>query len=146
LAVCYTLFVSGSDSWETNNVTLELQQELRKAAEWLKQDLVQGGASTITDVPADGAWYTAITFRTCAGISNGNIAWSSNTVNFARSGTQLVRTSGSSTRTLAQNIGTLQFKRDVGSPQVVYVNLQASKTAKGRSLTADSGFKVTLRN
>lgn len=166
------VLLSGSDSWQVNSVMAELQQERRKAVEWMKMDLQQGGYSTITNVPADGAWYTTITFYTSNGVSSGNISWSSNTVNFALSGSpnyQLIRTSGASSRVIATDIHTLQFRRldedddndgvlDAGEddnsngildvrPSVVEVSITAQKnTLKGQTLTSSTTFEVKMRN
>src|SRR3989344_5470690 len=64
---CLMIFVSGSDSWQVNRIKIEVQQEVRKAIEAIKADLVQGGSSTV-DVPADDSWYTAITFKVPSGV------------------------------------------------------------------------------
>ena len=144
------VLLSGSDSWQVNSVMAELQQERRKAVEWMKEDLLQGGYSTITNVPADGVWYTTITFNTSAGVSGGNITWSTNTVRFLLGGsgsTELQKVSGSTTKVIAEDIHTLQFRRQSTTPSVVEVSLTAQKnTLKGATLSATTTFKVKMRN
>ncbi len=150
LGACLVLFLASSDSWQTNSVRVELQQELRKAVDWMRQDLLVAGASTITNVPADGTWDNTISFRTATGVSNGAVVWSGSTIQFQRGGTgslDLQRVSGAQTKVLAKNISTLQFRRLAASPQLLEVNVIASKTTlKGRSLSNTISFKVALRN
>ncbi len=150
LGACLMLFLSGSETWMTTSTQVEIQQEIRKSVDWMKQDLLQAGASTITNVPADGAWYTSITFRTANGISSGAISWSADTITFQRGGTgslQLQRVSGGQTRVLANSINTLQFRRQASSSQVVEVNVVAQKnTIKGRTISSTATFKVDLMN
>ena len=150
LGACLMLFLSGSNTWMDSGTQVEVQQELRKAVDWMRYDLQQAGASTITNVPADGAWYTSITFRTATGVSSGVISWSANTITFQRGGsgsTQLQRVSGGATKVLATSISTLQFRRQASSSQVVEVNVQTQQnTIKGRTMSASTTFKVDLRN
>jgi type II secretory pathway component PulJ len=144
---CFTIMASSSSSFQVNRVKVELQQELRKAQNWMINDLRQTGSSVITNVPADGTSYSTITFRTSTGASGGAATWSTDTVQFALSGTQLQRTSGATTRVLAQNISSLSFKRDVSTSNLVEVTVGAQKKAPGsKTLTASVTFKVELRN
>ena len=145
------ILLSGSESWQINSTKVEVQQEARKAGDWIKQELIQSGASTITNVPANGTWYTTITFKTAIGTSGGSISWSANTIQYsivaAGTGRRLVRTSGGTTRVLAVSMQSLQFRRQAATPNVVEVNLQARKlTPKGTTLTNNSNFKVKMRN
>ena len=147
LGVCFMLLLSGTDSWHVNGVLLEVKQELRKGTDWMRQELIESGGSTITNVPANGTWYTTITFRTSTGVSGGTITWSADTIQYLLSGTQLLRRSGGVDKILAQNMQTLQFRRQASTPNVVEVNMQAQKTTpKGTTLTANSNFKMRLRN
>ena len=147
---CLMILLSGSDSWQVNNARVQMHQELRKAADWMKEDLIEGGISTITNVPADGNSYTTITFKTSNGISGGNIVWSTDTIQFLLGGTnnnELQRKSGSTTKVLAQNIKSLQFKRQASTPSVVEISLQAEKnTFRGIVVTVNMNSKVQMRN
>ncbi len=157
LGICYMILISGSDSWETNSVRVELQQELRKAMDWITQDLRQAGSASIVNVPANGSAYTSITFRKAAGVSGGSITWDSSTTQYSlggTGGTQLLRQVGSQTAAvIAQNIQSLQFSRQASSSNVVNVSLQAEKaTLRGKTLTgkapiqASMSLKIYLRN
>ena len=150
VGVCSTIFLSGSDAWQVNTLSVQLQQERRKAMDWIKEDLVEAGVSTITDVPADDAWHNGITFKIPAGVSNSTITWSTNTTNFALGGTggyQVIRTVGGSTKVLAQNIHTLQFRRLSTAPNIVEISINSQKsTTRGILVSNTSSFKVKLRN
>ncbi|MBI5149864.1 MAG: prepilin-type N-terminal cleavage/methylation domain-containing protein [Candidatus Omnitrophica bacterium] len=149
LGICYTLLISGSDSWETNSARVELQQELRKAMDWIAQDLRQAGSASITNVPADGATYTSITFRKSAGASGGNLVWDSNTTTYSlggTGGTQLLRqVSGQTASVIAQDIQSLQFSRQASTANVVDVSLQAQKTTlRGKTLAGKTPIQASL--
>ncbi len=157
MGICYTLLISGSDSWETNSARVELQQELRKAMDWISQDLRQAGSASITNVPADGNTYTSITFRKSAGASGGNLVWDTNTTRYFLGGTgntQLQRQIGSQTASvIAQDMQSLQFSRQASTSNIVNVSIQTQKkTPRGKNLTgkapiqANLTFKIYLRN
>ena len=157
LAACYALLIAGSDSWETNEAKIELQQDLRRSVDWITQDLRQAGSVSITNVPADGAWYTLITFRKASSVSGGSIVWDTDTTKYLLGGsdsTQLQRQIGSQTpKVIGQNFQSLQFRRQSTSADVVDVTMQAQKkTPRGKNLTGkaaveqSTSFKVYLRN
>ena len=155
LGICYTLFISGSNSWETNSVRVELQQELRKAMDWITQDLRQAGSASITNGPVDpvdGTPYPSITFRKAAGVSGGNLVWDSSTTTYSlggTGGTQLLRqVSGQTASVIAQNIQSLQFSRQVSTSNIVDVSLQARKTTlrEKRPIQASLTLRIYLRN
>lgn len=157
LAACYVLLMAGSDSWETNEVKIELQQDLRKAVDWITQDLRQAGSVSITNVPANGTWYTLITFRKASSVSGGSVVWDTDTTNYLLGGsdsTQLQRQTGSQTpKVIGQNFQSLRFRRQSSSANIIDVALQArKKTPRGQNLTGkafvqdDLNFKVYLRN
>ena len=144
---CLTVLLSGSDSWQSNDVKLQLQQELRKGMDWMKNDLLQGGVSTITDVPADGNWYTTITFKTSNGVSGGNISWPSDTTQYLLSGNQLQRKVGSTTQSIAQSIRSLQVRRQASNSSLVEVLMSAQKNSlRGTIITDSLDFQVQFRN
>ena len=149
LGICYALLISGSDSWETNSARIELQQELRKAMDWVSQDLRQAGSASITNVPADGTAYTSITFRKSAGVSGGNLVWDSSTTRYflgGTGGTQLLRQVGSQAASvIAQNIQSVQFSRQASTANVVSVSLQTQKTTLRRKMMAEKAPSLTLK-
>lgn len=149
VAACYLAFAAGNQSWQVNRVQVELQQELRKAMDWMVSDLRQSGSSAIVDVPSDGVWYNTITFKIAAGINNSNISWSGD-IQYLLGGTnanQLLRQAGGQVKILAQAITSLQFRRQMATAGTVEVFLTAEKTTpQGQLLSQDRNFQVSLRN
>ena len=142
------IMLAGGDAWHTNSARIELQQELRKATDWMLLDLREAGRATITNVPDDGGAYPTITFRTATGVSAGATAWSANTVQFVLNNAgQLLRVSGAQSKVLANNIVFLGFTRQPTASSIVEVALGAQKdTATGRTIAVNTHFKVQLRN
>jgi len=156
MAAVSTVLLVGDSSFQTNSVYVELQQELRKSMDWMKDDFRQTGSVAITDGLAYDTWYTTITFHKVDGISGGKISWSDNTTQFVLGGSgsnqlqKIIRDDLGvlvSTTILAQNIESVQFRRQSSSPNVMEVALQAQKdTDKGKTLTTTLDFKIKLRN
>lgn len=146
----YAMLRAGDSSWQTNRVRVELQQELRKAIEWMKNDLREAGTSSIVDVPADGNWYPTITFKTPSGVSGGTIIWNTDAIQFligGTGGTQLLRTSGISSKVIAQSVSSVQFRRQPSSSDVLEIVLQGEKdTAQGSTINYQLDYKIQLRN
>ena len=131
----------------------EQNQELRKATSVMMEDLRQAGfteSNLSGTVPADGANYTSISFRTPSGVTNGNIIWSAEAIQYQLSDTnanQLERTRGTDTKVVAQDIASVTFSRAVATPHILEVVLVAEKNdLKGHLLTKEADFKVRLRN
>ena len=147
LGACVMVLLTGTDSWQVNNTLVEVQQDLRKAEDWMKEDLVEAGTTTISGVPADGNPYYTITFKVASSISGGNIVWSTDTIQFQLSSNDLQRIQGTQTKTLAYNIQSLQFRRQASTSNIVEVSLQAQKnTPRGALITATKNFQVKIRN
>ena len=146
----YASLAVGEASWETNKVKIELQQELRKAMEWMKFDLQQAGPTSITNVPADDTWYTTITFKTPNGVSGGSINWEADTMQFVLGGTgstQLQKVQAGTTTVLAQNIKTLNFRRSTTNSNILEISMLAEKnTVKGDTINYQLDFEVQIRN
>jgi len=146
---CFVAFITGNRSWQVNKAQLEIQQELRKAMDWMIEDLRQSGSSAIVDVPSDGVWYNSLTFKMAEGINNGNISWSDD-VQYDLGGTnsnQLLRQTGGEEKVLAQDITSLLFRRQVSTPASMEVSLTAQKTTpEGQALSQDLNFQIKLRN
>ncbi len=141
------ILLTGTDAWEINDAQVELQQELRKAMEWMKEDLRQAGKGSIINVPVDGNWYPSATFNVASGAVGGKIVWSSDTIQYATVGEQLQRTEGTQNRVVAQRIQSCQFRRQVGNSDVIKILLLVSKdTFTGQTLTDGLSFEVQLRN
>ena len=146
----YTTVATSENSWSVNKVKIELQQELRKAMEWMINDLRQAGNTSITNVPADGTWYTTITFKDASSVTSGTLQWAANTVQFVRGGTgsvQLQRISGGVTKVLAQRMSSLQFRRQSTTSNILEVSMAAQSTSfKGIPVNYQLNFSVQLRN
>lgn len=149
LTASTVLLLAGTDSWQVNEVQIELQQELRKSMDWIAKDLRQAGPASIVDVAAGGGSQPDINFAIASGTVGGAVNWSSN-IQYVRGGSdgnQLQRIQGGTARLIARNITGLQFLRQSASPDLVEVTLQAQRTsAKGRLITDTLNFQVQLRN
>jgi Tfp pilus assembly protein PilW len=145
----YTILGAGKNSWEINRDRLEVQQELRKGLDWMRRDLRQAGVSTVTSVPANGTWYTSITFQTPSGVSAGTATWNA-AVTYARGGTdgnRLLRTVGGTPRIIALNFTALQFRRTAADPNVIEISAQAQKNTPQHGLiTMTVTTKERMRN
>ena len=148
--ICMTILLTGSDFWQVNSTLIEVQQEMRKAEDWMKEDLVEAGATTISNVPADNNPYDTITFKVASGVSGGNVTWSSNSIRYVLGGTnldELQRIEGLETKTLAHNIESLSFLRLSTTPNILKVSVGAQKTTpKGPQVSATISFQVVIRN
>jgi Tfp pilus assembly protein PilW len=147
----YTTSLAGQDSWATNTVRVELQQDLRKSMERIKSDLRQAGGSSIDDVDPDSNPESDISFKIPEGITSGSIDWDDDTIVFAQNATDstlLERTIGGGTpQIIATNIKSITFTRQVSTPNIVEIYIEVEKdTVKGRTITLSLGFQVQLRN
>lgn len=146
----YSVATVGDNSFQVNRVQIELQQEMRKSMEAMMNDFRMAGPASVVDVPADGNWYTSITFRKPVGIVAGSINWDSNTVEFLRGGPgseQLQRIYNGSTKVVSQYVTSLQFRRLTTDPDKLEVVMQAQRNStKGIPVTYNLSFDVQLRN
>ncbi|MFH1359535.1 MAG: hypothetical protein ABIJ41_00665 [Candidatus Omnitrophota bacterium] len=152
-AACTSLFLAGTNFWQTDTVKVTLTQELRKAESWIVQDLQQAGSSESilnSSVPADGTTYTSITFRKAGGVNNGIITWAPQTIQYLLAGggsSQLQRQSGLQNKIIAQYMQTLQFRRQATAPDILEVSLGVQKsTLQGSVMNSSLNFKIQLRN
>ena len=148
---------NGKNFLEYNQVQNDLQENMRLASDWIKEDLRQASSSSILDVPAHkNKWYSTITFRTPTGIdSNGNLVWPTETIQYdlgGKSSTDLLRTIEDgvtviSQRTIVENISLIQFRRVLEVPEVVEVQIQGQKKVFGKNtISMNTSFKVRVRN
>lgn len=145
----FAILISGSDAWEINKAKVELQQELRKTMDWMKQDLRQTGDAGIVNVPDDDIWYDAITFSTAAGVSGGSIVWSADVIRYTLDAgvNQIHRVLGSDDKLIASNITSLQIRRPSSTPNIVEVAIEAqTDTPKGVTISDSADFEVKIRN
>ena len=146
----YAVALVGERTFQVNKVKIELQQELRKALEWMVNDLRQAGNVSISDVPADGTWYSTITFKTPAGITAGALDWNNNSIQFVRGGPEnkeLQRIEAGNTRVIAYDMQSLQFRRQAIRPRILEVAMGAQKDAlSGEPMSYQLNFSIQLRN
>lgn len=153
-AAVFMLLTGGEASWYTGDVQIELNQEIRKALLTVNKELRQTASSVISDVPADGDYYTSITFRIPEDIDGdgdvisaiGTIEWSDNINYSLNANNQIIRSvSGTPQAVLANNISELTFTRP--NPRVVQIYIKARKsTLTGRNLEAEITSSLKLRN
>lgn len=150
IGAIFTLLTIGRTSWQIGDVHIELQQNLRKGMDWISEELRQGGASTISNVPADGSWYNTITFRKPADVTDGNIVWETEEIQYllgGLNGRQLLQKVGDEQRVLANNILSFQVRRSPSTPSIVEVSLQSEKrTTRGHLIELNLNFQIKLRN
>ena len=150
--IYFLVLLSGSDSWENNRTIIEVNQEVRKAMDWMKMDLMQAGSTSISDGPtqADGTWYTSITFKVATGVTSGVVVWSTNTIQYILGGansTRLLRIQGAQTKTISQDIQSVRFRRQSSTPNIIEVEVAGRKTsAKQKVITLNTSFQLRLRN
>lgn len=149
----YTALVAGTNSWEIHRIRLEVQEDVRIAFQRVKDDLINSSSSAIVDVPADGSWYTTITFRIPESIgTEGMITWPDETIQYLLSSNQLNRQIEESsvvqeTRATAQNINTFRVRRLASTPSIVEVNISATKNPSvGSAITVSDTLKIRMRN
>lgn len=146
----YVVFTTGKSSWQIGNVYIELQQELRKALDWTAEELRQSGSLVISNVPANGNWYNTISFRIPQGVTNGNLIWQVQQIQYllgGLNGRQLLRQLGTEQKVLANNITSFQVRRQATARNIVEISLQAEKTStSGHLVRANLSFQIKLRN
>ena len=150
IASLYTTIIVGNSSWENNKVTIQMHQNLRLAMEKMKYDLQQASNSSISDVPADSTWYNWITFKIPSGITSGSVTWDPNSIRYIKGGTdntQLLKVYNAVTTILANDISSVQFRRQNASSNILEVVLTSQKQViQGQLLQNQLTFEVKLRN
>ena len=164
-AAINTVLHVGTSSWQNNSIEVELQQDLRQAMFWMKNDIQQTGSASLDarvpiNVVSDFSWsnYDTIDFQKVIGATNGVVTWSSDTTDYTRESdpsdpdyNKLRRTVGTGNpQLIAENISSIQARRLYTSSDVVEIALQVQKKtlagAQGRTITLILNFKVQLRN
>ena len=160
IGVLFTVLTIGKTSFQIGNVRIELQQDLRRGMDLITEELRQSGSSQLRTIisaaevafPADGSSHNTIIFHIPAGVTNGNIVWQTDKIQYllgGLNGRQLRRKVDSvlDPKPLANNIISLEFIRQSSTPSIVEIVLQSEKeTAKGNIINLDLNFQVKLRN
>ena len=124
----------GDKMWHSEIVMGELQQNVRLAIDGMAREIRQ---TTNINAPAAGANAASISI---------DLSGASDDIEYSLNGSnQIIREHPAGTnKILAHNIVSLDFDRVDGNN--VIINVQASKTFKGRVLTFSLSEKVRLRN
>ncbi len=134
MAGAYAAFLTGNRSWSTYENNVALQREARGAILAMVPELREAESIVITQ--SSGSSTISFSTETLGSVS---YSWS----NSGGNANKIIRTVGSATRTLAQNISALSF---TNSSSAILVDLTATKTP---SLGAATSFslkeKVALR-
>lgn len=151
-AAIFSVLATGRNSLSAGESQISVQQACRNSLDAMVKELRQAGALTISDVPANGANYTAITFQIPVSISATGPTWSAN-IRYSLgglNGMQLLRTQSGNQRVMGNNISSLIFNRSAANPNLVNIIVTAQKntfsgfTARQSAITLTS--RVRLRN
>ena len=150
IASIFGVITVGERSWQIGSVRVGLRQELREAMVDMMRDLRQCGYATISGVPANSSWYSAITFSIPEGVVGGKIDWEDDQIQYllgGADGRQLLRILGAEQRVVANDIISFQVRRISSSAHIVEVLLQAEKTTvKGHLIVTSLNFQAKVRN
>lgn len=151
-AAIFSVLATGRNSLSAGESQISVQQACRNSLDAMVKELRQAGALTISDVPANGANYTSITFQIPVSISETGPAWSAN-IRYSLgglNGMQLLRAQSGNQRVMGNNISAVSFNRSAANPNVVNISITAQKntfpgfTARQTTITLVS--QVKLRN
>lgn len=139
----FGVMAQGESSWKDGTTRLQCLAEARRALDVIQRELRTSGSSTISGLPADGAWYDTITFKRCIGISGSSAQFGSDiTYTFANS--QIL---SNTTRVLANDISYLGFSRDASNLSLIKIRVTASRTTyQGRLHSTTLNGIVKMRN
>ena len=158
IGVLFTVLTIGKTSFQIGNVRIELQQDLRRGMDLITEELRQSGSSQLQTIisgeeaafPEDGSSYNTIIFYIPAGVTNGNIVWQTDEIQYLLDENKRLRRKVDSVldpKPLANNIISLQFSRQSSTPNIVEIALQSEKkTVKGNIINLDLNFQLKLRN
>lgn len=145
-----TISLAGRKSFEIGDARITLQQELRKAEDWIVDELHQGGQGTVSNVPANGVWYNQIAFRIPSTVIAGRIVWVSSQTQYSLGGAggkQLLRSGQDGQTVFANDISSFQVRRQASSPYIVEFAFVGEKTTiVGDTINANLNFSVKMRN
>ena len=157
IGVLFTVLTTGKTSFQVGDVHIELQQDLRRGMDSITEELPQSGSSQLWTIistaevafPADGSSYNTIIFYIPAGVTNGNIVWQTDKIQYFLDDNKRLRRKVDSVldpKPLANNIISLQFSRQSSTPNIVEIALQSEKETAKRKINLDLNFQLKLRN
>lgn len=162
IVAAFGVLISGRRAFETGDVQIEVEQEARRAVDYMSKELRQASSVKIT-APAEGASGSSVTFEVPYDVdgdgdvinSLGGIEWSNDsggigTITYSLASGQALRNLSLGGQTvLANRISALTFNRPLGK-DIVEISLTAEKYAlKGftsPTITISLNAQVKLRN
>ncbi len=149
MGACLLMSKVGWDSWQINSSRVEIIGQLRQVSGRLGLDLRQAGVSTISDVPADGNWYHAITFQIPQTVDAGAVVWMP-AIRYALDDVNpsiLNRTSDGTTVPVANLITEFNVRRLLLTPNVLEIQVKAEKRTSRSNEVLDYTIvmNITLR-
>jgi len=158
-----TLVVGGSilssrTAMTSSTAEMVASSQLRRGLEAMSRELASARPDEITNVPADGAWRTAISFRvpedrTGDGVvlnAFGDITEWSDTITYqlvAGNLCQRVLAPAGTARTLAHHVTGLQFRRLAATPTTVEIQMTITTPLdEGQTVTRALTTRTHLRN
>ena len=148
IGVMYTQFFMGWNMWDLINGQLEIQQDSMVSLKWIRDDIRTAGPASILDLPADGQWYSSMTFLKAKDVVNNNVVWSENIIQYtldASSG-KILRNIGGKSFSIARNVNLLRFRRLSDEPGMVEIEIGFGKETLKVSLDNRHVMKTKLRN
>lgn len=159
IGAVFSLLISGRKAFETGNVQIEVEQEARRALDYMSKELRQSSANKI-QAPADGASSATIIFEIPWDVDgdgdviddlSGAIEWSDDAgvnrigaITYSLAGGQILRNLSftSEQSVLANRITVLTFNRPVGT-DIIEISLTAEKYAL-TGFTLPGSPKITI--
>jgi len=148
-AVLLLVLNSGYISQALTTATVDLQEDARRAMDWMVKDLRQ---TTIAEIKANSPSSSHLKFRTYTGYSGGSPVWSGSYIEYTYvpGASKLVRDNGTTSLEF-HNITSVPFGIDAawisGNDNKISINLNTSKTARGNiNVTYNLSTEVRVRN
>ncbi|MFA6378348.1 MAG: prepilin-type N-terminal cleavage/methylation domain-containing protein [Candidatus Omnitrophota bacterium] len=153
ILAAFQLMDVGRSSWFTNNISVELRQDIIKAFASMEKELKETRPSLVSLGAGDTS--TILTFKIPQDIdgngtilnSSGIIEWSDNILYARNSSGQIIRTTPTATTILANNVTALQFTRPVSPLNLLQIDMTVQKTsASGQQLQDTGQIIIKMRN
>lgn len=152
-AAMFLVLSSGRNTWFSATTYVEVQQELRKAKEWVTKELCQAKNSTLVmpDSTLIGNMIHSdeVNFEIPLSVADGgDVTWQQ--IKYYLTGTgnkQLLQDVGGNIKVIANDIDLIDFAREQDKPQLIYITITASKQdIKGRTISSALNLKIKFRN
>jgi type II secretory pathway component PulJ len=151
----FQVMTTGSSSWTTGDVSVELRQQIIKAFTVMEKELMGTAPAQIS--LGSGSSSNSLNFKlpqrdsnnhVVLG-SNGAVTWesSANSITYTLAGSQITRAVSGTTKILANNVTSLQFSRPATPLNLLQINIAVRKTTTAGRQMQDSGeIQIKMRN